>query len=158
MPALSFEDFSAAEERESSESVRCRVNRARAFAKERFEKVSQPAHCNAELSPRDVGRFCLLEKEAEELLRDAYNSLGPFGKRARPVLRVARTIGRFGGERKGVCRPCGRSHPVAKIGPEILLTVKRWSCPFRIIILHRGWFQICSQFLPDSCGKPCEEC
>lgn len=100
VPTLSFEDFSAAEERESSESVRCRVNRARAFAKERFEKVSQPAHCNAELSPRDVGRFCLLEKEAEELLRDAYNSLGLSARGHDRILRVARTIADLAGSEK----------------------------------------------------------
>jgi len=76
---------------ESSLAVRARVNRARAFAAERFRKGSG-AFSNAALTPAEVRTHCVLDEAADALLRGAFSSLGLTARGHDRILRVARTI------------------------------------------------------------------
>ena len=76
---------------ESSAAIRARVNRARAFAKERFKKGSG-AFSNGALTPAEIRTYCVMDDEASALLRGAFESLGLTARGHDRVLRVARTI------------------------------------------------------------------
>lgn len=96
--SLTYDELSAPRKSESSANIRTRVNKARVFARERFEKiasedVSVPLICkNSDMSTRHLSRFCNLEGEAAELLRNAYDKLGLSARGYDRLLRVARTI------------------------------------------------------------------
>lgn len=72
---------------EASTAVRERVEAARRLQEERLG----PGRCNAEMTP-DEGRRCALEKDAAELLENAYVRRGLSGRAHDRVLRLARTI------------------------------------------------------------------
>ena len=76
---------------ETSATVRARVNRARAFARERFRGAGG-RFSNAALSPAEVRKYCLLDEGADTLLRGAFASLGLTARGHDRILRVARTI------------------------------------------------------------------
>ena len=96
--SLTYDELSAPRQSESSAEIRKRVNRARAFARERFAKAAAedesiaPINKNADMSTRHLARFCKLEGEAAELLRSAYDRLGLSARGYDRLLRVARTI------------------------------------------------------------------
>jgi magnesium chelatase family protein len=96
--SLTFDELSSPRKSESSSEVRTRVNRAREFARKRFEKTtaedpSVPSISkNADMSTKHLTRFCRLEGEAAELLRNSYDKLGLSARGYDRLLRVARTI------------------------------------------------------------------
>jgi len=99
IPSLTFDEMNApAAEAETSETVRARVNAARTFGKERFrDRGVTSVHCNAQMTPRQVQEYCRPDKEGEELLRMAFDSLGLSGRGHDKILRVARTIADLAG-------------------------------------------------------------
>ena len=99
IPSLTFDEMNApAAEAEPSETVRARVNAARTFGKERFrDRGVTTVHCNAQMTPRQVQEYCRPDKEGEELLRMAFDSLGLSGRGHDKILRVARTIADLAG-------------------------------------------------------------
>ena len=50
------------------------------------------------MTPDMLHRYCALDKEAEELMRDAFNALGLSARGHDRVLRVARTIADLDGD------------------------------------------------------------
>ena len=90
--SLSYDELSAAGQGEPSETVRGRVNAARAFARGRYKKAGKVIHCNANLSAADVRAFCTLDEEGDAILRAAYEGLGLSARGHDRILRVARTI------------------------------------------------------------------
>jgi magnesium chelatase family protein len=88
---------------ERSADIRKRVCEARAFAKERMAETDRensythtpaekPLHCNAQLDPASIRRYCVMTDEAGDLLRAAFESLGLSARGHDRILRVARTI------------------------------------------------------------------
>ena len=89
---VSFDDMhTRGKDGDSSAEIRARVNRARAFAKERFAKDTG-RFSNGALSPAEVRTYCVLDEDAETLLRGAFERLGLTARGHDRVLRVARTI------------------------------------------------------------------
>ena len=89
---VSFDDMhGGTPQGESSGEVRARVNRARAFAKERFSETGG-AFSNAALSPAEVRKYCVLDEGADAVLRGAFTNLGLTARGHDRILRVARTI------------------------------------------------------------------
>lgn len=84
--SVTYEDMSSKETSEPSEKIRERVNRAREKAKARG--VSS----NAVLSPKKLHELAKLSPEAEELLKNAFDSLGLTGRSYDKILKVALTI------------------------------------------------------------------
>ncbi len=94
LPAVSYDDISGKSKKgESSAQIRERVNKARAFTDERLKRAGDKTGVlNAHMSTDMLHRHCVLDDEASELMREAFESLG-FSARAHDrVLRVARTI------------------------------------------------------------------
>ena len=99
IPSLTFDEMNApATDAETSATVRARVNAARAFGRERFRDAGVTSiHCNAHMTPRQVQEHCRPDKEGEDLLRIAFDSLGLSGRGHDKILRVARTIADLAG-------------------------------------------------------------
>ena len=98
VPALDYEDLRSKAPTERSETVRARVENARNFARSRYEQAGAAIRSNADLSARDVRRFCLPDEEGDAMLRAAYDSLGLSARGHDRILRVARTIADLDGK------------------------------------------------------------
>ena len=98
VPALSYDELSAPRNGESSAVVRERVNKARKYAVERFERANAAddrvpmIYRNADMSSRHLSEFCRLEGAAKEVMEQAYAKLGLSARGYDRLLRVARTI------------------------------------------------------------------
>ncbi len=92
VPSLSFNDLADTTPAESSASIRERVNKARAFSRERFEKDGLSLYSNSMMSAPDIRKYCALNAEASALLRAAFDAMGLSARGHDRILRVARTI------------------------------------------------------------------
>ncbi|MBF0330916.1 MAG: YifB family Mg chelatase-like AAA ATPase [Candidatus Omnitrophica bacterium] len=88
--ALKTEDLMNAPTGETSDMIRERVIRARALQVERFSKDG--IYANAQMTHRHIKKFCMLDHEARDLLRQAVDSLGLSARAHDKILRLARTI------------------------------------------------------------------
>ena len=94
MPSLSYEEIASPKKdpsAETSEAIRERVNRARAFAGKRYED-EEKLYCNANLSSKQIRKYCKTDKAAEDILKKAFDRLGLSARGYDRILRVARTI------------------------------------------------------------------
>jgi magnesium chelatase family protein len=95
VPRVEFEKLSSDRAGEPSDTVRERVEAARARQEERFAELS--IHSNAEMSPGEVRRFCALENEARALVKQAMHQLDLSARAYHRVLKLARTIADLAG-------------------------------------------------------------
>lgn len=90
MDAVSIEEIESAAPQEDSETVRTRVLVARQRQQQRY--LSQPFHCNAQLSAEGVERYCRVEGRAKQLLAQAVDrfdiSMRAYGR----IRKVAKTL------------------------------------------------------------------
>lgn len=91
MPSLSKEEISSMKPGESSETVKKRVNEARAFASKRFNDGSG-IYCNAKMTARQIKQHCTLTDDASDLLSSAYETIGMSARGYDRILKIARTI------------------------------------------------------------------
>ncbi len=94
LPAVSFDEISGKTAAgEPSSEIRKRVNAARNFAKERFLAKGDSADAlNGNMSPALLHRHCKPTDAANDLMREAFESLGLSARGHDKVLRIARTI------------------------------------------------------------------
>lgn len=90
-PRISYEDLSAGERQESSESIRRRVCQAREIQNLRYLETTT-IRTNSMLSAKDLQRYCVLGAKEERLMKQAFNVLGLTARTYHKILRVARTI------------------------------------------------------------------
>lgn len=95
VPALTPDEISSTTAGESSEAIRGRVEAARSTQRERFRRSH--AECNAEMSTRQLRRFCELAPSSRRLLEHAVARLGLSARGYDRVLKVARTIADLAG-------------------------------------------------------------
>jgi magnesium chelatase family protein len=83
---------------ESSQQIRARVMMARERQRRRYEEMG--IYCNAQMGTRLLRRWCRVDKQGEELLRNAVDRLG-FSMRAHDhILKIGRTIADLAGMEK----------------------------------------------------------
>lgn len=87
---VEFSRLSSKEKGESSKEIRARVNAARAIQRKRFANTG--VSCNAKMSPKMTKEFCVLNKEAEELLKISFDRLGLSARAYDKILRISRTV------------------------------------------------------------------
>jgi len=75
---------------ESSEEIRLCVVRARERQRERFR--TEGIFSNAQMSPRQIRRFCRIDAECERLLESAITRQGLSARAYDRILKVSRTI------------------------------------------------------------------
>ena len=90
VPAVRYKELADQSMGESSATIRGRVDRAREIQLARFG--ARPIFCNAQMSPRDLRRFCTPDAAAEKLLEAAMTKLGLSARAYTRILKVARTI------------------------------------------------------------------
>ncbi len=88
--ALSEDELINAPSGESSKSIRERVVTARKLQGDRFD--GSGIYCNAQMEPKQLQKFCKLDKESETHLRHAIRELQLSARAYDRILRVARTI------------------------------------------------------------------
>ena len=90
VPALEYEELRRKNPAESSADIRQRVNEARGLQRVRFS--GNETMCNAHMGTKELRQFCSLSPEGEELMRDAFDTMGLSARSHDRILRVARTI------------------------------------------------------------------
>jgi magnesium chelatase family protein len=99
VPAVPVRELSAeAPPAEPSAAVRERVTRAREVQLARYRRRS--IVCNAEMTSRDVRRYCALEPPARRLLETAAETLGFSARAHHRILKIARTIADLAGSER----------------------------------------------------------
>ena len=89
-PALEYEELKNRAPAESSAEIKKRVNKARARQQERFAGTDIAS--NAGMNTKALNTYCVLTPESEELMRQAFDSMGLTARSYDRILRVARTI------------------------------------------------------------------
>ncbi len=90
VPRVKYEEMAGDARGEPSKAIGARITKARRLGAERLNETGKLV--NAEMSPKDVGRFCQTDRQAESLLRDAHHRLQLSGRGFHRVLKIARTI------------------------------------------------------------------
>jgi len=90
MGAINIEELQSDSPEEDSESIKERVLKALGMQKKRFQGTMY--RFNADLLPKDVGRYCIMEDKAQDVLRRIYNKLKLSVRSYHRLLKVSRTI------------------------------------------------------------------
>ena len=86
-----FEKLSDDRKGESSVEIRKRVTKARAIQTERFAE-SETVHYNAQMSSKQIRKYCVLDESSKNLLKTAMERLNLSARAYDRILKVARTI------------------------------------------------------------------
>ncbi len=97
VPPVEFEELRKTENAESSADIKKRVDAAREIQRRRFE--GSRTTCNSKITAAEFEKFCLIDKEAEQTLKRAFDRLGFTARAYDRVLKVARTIADLDGEK-----------------------------------------------------------
>lgn len=89
-PDVSYGELSGASSEESSADIKKRVSAARDIQLERYK--NDGVLFNSRLSAPLIDKYCLLNSEAKELLKAAFDSLGLSARSYHKILKVSRTI------------------------------------------------------------------
>lgn len=92
VPRVEYEKLANRETGEPSEAIRGRVQAARDREAERFKALKNGMTCNADMGPREVRQFCLLDAEGESLVKSAVRQMRLSARAYHRVLKLARTI------------------------------------------------------------------
>jgi magnesium chelatase family protein len=90
VPAVPFQELSAAADGTSSAPLRAQVPRAREAQRRRFG--AEGARLNGRMGSRQLRKFCALDEQGKGLLKQAMDELGLSARAHDRILRVARTI------------------------------------------------------------------
>ena len=96
VPRLKLENLTDKRRGESSEEVRRRVDSAREIQKKRYK--DEHVYFNAHLESKELEKFCVLDKDSEELLKLAILELGISARAYDKILKVSRTIADLDGK------------------------------------------------------------
>ena len=95
--SLKAEEMLAPSTAEASSSVSQRVAQARAAQRQRFSHSRARIQINAHMRPRQVSRYCAIDRAGREILLRAVGELGLSARAFDRILKVARTIADLAG-------------------------------------------------------------
>ena len=81
---------------EKSKDIRYRVNKARKIQLERYKEDN--IYSNSQLNPKGIKKYCKLNKEADKIMKNAFNRYRFSARTYNKILKVARTIADLDGE------------------------------------------------------------
>jgi magnesium chelatase family protein len=90
VPHIDYEKLTEDKPGESSDKVRARVKAAHEIQLARFQGTK--LRCNADMTPKEVKEFCMVEPAAQSLLRAAMKQLHLTGRAFHRILKLSRTI------------------------------------------------------------------
>ena len=94
VPKVKTEKFTTGENYESKESsadIKQRIERARTLQLERFSEYSEMTF-NSEMGTKDINKFCHLDSESEQILKQAVHTMKLSARSYYRILKLARTI------------------------------------------------------------------
>lgn len=94
--AVPYDQLRTLQPGESSAAIRARVVAARHIQQKRFAETT--VHCNAQMTPQMLRRYCHVDAEGDNLLSYSMNRLGLSARAYDRILKVARTIADLSGE------------------------------------------------------------
>lgn len=95
VPRLGFDKLEERHSGEASREIRTRVESAREIQARRFKDL--PIITNSEMSADQMKRFCSLDAECKELLRNAVNAMKLSARGYHRLIKIARTIADLAG-------------------------------------------------------------
>ena len=95
LPSIKYKELTDANDAEPSALIKARVEKARAIQRERFK--SEGIFYNAQMSHKQVRKFCLLGREENELLKMAMSELNFSARAYDKILKISLTIGDLAG-------------------------------------------------------------
>lgn len=96
VPPVNYAELSSKRAGESSLTIRNRVVNARNIQFERFKELKN-VYKNADMSSKQIRKFCVLDDASEQLLKMAMEKLGLSARAYDRILKVARTIADLSG-------------------------------------------------------------
>lgn len=94
--AVPVHELSSQHKSESSVSIKSRVQSARNLQYQRFFQTQ--IHSNSEMTSSDIKKYCILQKDAQELLNNAVQRMHLSARSYNRTIKVARTIADLAGE------------------------------------------------------------
>src|SRR5690554_2589114 len=88
---VSFDELAYHQPDEGSKDIRQRVVKARLIQEERFKEADE-THCNAQMSSKELRKFCDIDEACNAILKQAMDRLGLSARAYDRILKVARTI------------------------------------------------------------------
>ena len=97
VPALKIDEITSNKNitNETSQQIKERVIKARNIQYERFK--GKNIYCNAQMGPKEIKKYCVLEESAGMMLHNAIEKLGFSARAYDRILKVARTIADLAG-------------------------------------------------------------
>lgn len=97
VPALKIDEITSNQTvtNETSQQIKERVIKARNIQYERFK--GKNIYCNAQMGPKEIKKYCVLEEKAGLMLHNAIEKLGFSARAYDRILKVARTIADLAG-------------------------------------------------------------
>lgn len=95
VPSVKYDELETKEKGESSAEIKARVDKARKIQTQRYKDAG--VYSNSQLTPELMNKYCALGDEANDLLRQAFESLGLSARAHNRILKVARTIADLAG-------------------------------------------------------------
>lgn len=96
VPRVKFDKLTDDEKKETSDSIRSRVEQSRKIQVERFKDSRFKQ--NSQMSPNHIKSFCQIGRGELQLLRNAVEKLGLSARGYHRILKIARTIADLAGE------------------------------------------------------------
>ena len=91
VPAVQVKELIDQPAGEPSAAIRARVNQARILQRQRFQGTTK-IYCNAQMSAKDVKKYCRLDAASTELLNQSITRLGLSARAYHRILKIALTI------------------------------------------------------------------
>jgi len=98
VPAVKFKELASETPTESSAEIRERVVMARRVQLERFH--GENIFCNAQMTPRLIRKYCIVDSASKALLENALTRLGLSARAYDRILKVSRTLADMEGKDK----------------------------------------------------------
>ena len=87
---ITYDELTSEEVNEDSATVQQRVNAARRIQRARFEGTN--IHTNSEMGEKEIQEFCMLSREGDKILREAFDRMKLSARARARIIKVARTI------------------------------------------------------------------
>ncbi|MCX7746984.1 MAG: YifB family Mg chelatase-like AAA ATPase [Clostridia bacterium] len=88
--SVKYKELESSKEEEKSSSIRERVNKTRKIQLERYKGLK--IYSNSQLQPSMMNKFCKLDQQSKDLLKNAFEKLGLSARAYNRILKVSRTI------------------------------------------------------------------
>lgn len=93
---LSYGTLTGKKAEESSKEVQKRIDTVWKIQKERYQNTG--VKFNGRMGQKEIGRYCVLERDSQELLQKAFETFSMTGRTYHRILKVSRTIADMEGE------------------------------------------------------------